>query len=455
MTPKENDRANKTYLWRDNPMRRYSEEEILELLETYRQQQDLRLRDRIVLNYTNLVESIARRFSGASEPTEDLAQEGYIGLITAIELYDPKKNVKFSTYATHFIIGQIKHYLRDRGKIIKEPAWLQELNLRLNRISEALTQQLGRTPTYGEIAEKMGMREEEVAELMTTREVFRVTSIDGFRENEDGSPHGYGERQDIVDQAVAFQLPIEDRIMLETAMKKLKALEQQVLVEFYFKDLNQTEIAQKLGISCNYVSHLIRNSTRKLRKILTTEDPRTTQLQLAQLRQEFDMALCEDPSLIVDPLTKLYNRRYFDMRLQEELNRARRINSEVAVILLRMEGLEAFTHYHGTLWGDEAVQLSAQRLRQTVRRSDIVTRYASDTFAVILPYTGSTANAVLQRIRATFEDWLKERGWNRSHAPLCFTYSVAWFPMEANHPETLLRLLEERLSPVRSLRKAA
>jgi len=436
-------------------MRRYSEEEILELLETYRQQQDLRLRDRIVLNYTNLVESIARRFSGASEPAEDLAQEGYIGLITAIELYDPKKNVKFSTYATHFIIGQIKHYLRDRGKIIKEPAWLQELNLRLNRISDALTQQLGRTPTYGEIAEKMGMREEEVAELMTTREVFRVTSIDGFRENEDGSPHGYGERQDIAEQAVAFQLPIEDRIMLETAMKKLKALEQQVLVEFYFKDLNQTEIAQKLGISCNYVSHLIRNSTRKLRKILTTDDPRTTQLQLAQLRQEFDMALCEDPSVIVDPLTKLYNRRYFDMRLQEELNRARRINSEVAVILLRMEGLEAFTRYHGTLWGDEAVQLSAQLLRQTVRRADIVTRYASDTFAVILPYTGSTASAVLQRIRATFEDWLKERGWNRSHAPLFFTYSVAWFPMEANHPETLLRLLEERLSPVRSLRKAA
>src|SRR5579884_1653861 len=178
--------------------RKRNEDDVLQMLVEYRRTQSPELRDRIVLRYTNLVESVARRFSGASEPIEDLAQEGYIGLITAVDLYDPAKNVKFSTYATHFIIGQIKHYLRDRGKIIKEPAWLQELNQRLNRISDALTQQLGRTPTYGEIAEKMGMREEEVAELMTTREVFRVTSIDGFRENEDGSPHGYGERQDIV-----------------------------------------------------------------------------------------------------------------------------------------------------------------------------------------------------------------------------------------------------------------
>lgn len=102
------------------------------------------------------------------------------------------------------------------------------------------------------------------------------------------------------------------------------------------------------------------------------------------------------------------------------------------------------------------MQLSAQLLRQTVRRSDIVTRYATDTFAVILPYTGSTASAVLQRIRATFEDLLKEKGWNKGHSPLCFAYSVAWFPMEANHPATLLRLLEERLQPPSSsLQKAA
>ena len=114
--------------------RRQTDAEVLELLLEYRTTQSDVLRDRIVAKYTNLVESIARRFSGAAEPIEDLAQEGYIGLITAIDLYDSTKNVKFSTYATHFIIGQIKHCLRDRGKIIKEPAWLQELNQRMTRV---------------------------------------------------------------------------------------------------------------------------------------------------------------------------------------------------------------------------------------------------------------------------------------------------------------------------------
>src|ERR1043165_6647901 len=122
--------------------RTYHEGGITRLLQEYRQSRNPEIRDQIVLHFTNLVESVARRFSGAAEPVEDLAQEGYIGLITAVDLYDSSKNVKFSTYATHFIIGQIKHYLRDRGKIIKEPAWLQELNQRVARAVASLTQQL-------------------------------------------------------------------------------------------------------------------------------------------------------------------------------------------------------------------------------------------------------------------------------------------------------------------------
>src|SRR6266576_2157798 len=137
----------------DQQPRRRAEDEVLRMLHEYRATRRPELRDRIVMQYTNLVESVARRFSGAAEPVEDLAQEGYIGLITAVDLYDPSKNVKFSTYATHFIIGQIKHYLRDRGKIIKEPAWLQELNQRISRAMESLAQKLSRPPTNLEIAQ--------------------------------------------------------------------------------------------------------------------------------------------------------------------------------------------------------------------------------------------------------------------------------------------------------------
>src|SRR5579871_2137734 len=158
---------------------------ITRLLNEYRQSRSPETRDQIVLHFTNLVESVARRFSGSAEPVDDLAQEGYIGLITAIDLYDPAKNVKFSTYATHFIIGQIKHYLRDRGKIIKEPAWLQELNQKVTRVVESLSQELGRVPTHGEIAKLMGMQEEAIADLLTTREVFKVASLDGGSEQEE------------------------------------------------------------------------------------------------------------------------------------------------------------------------------------------------------------------------------------------------------------------------------
>src|ERR1051326_8521968 len=190
---------------------------ITRLLHDYRQSRSPETRDQIVLHYTNLVESVARRFSGATEPAEDLAQEGYIGLITAVDLYDPAKNVKFSTYATHFIIGQIKHYLRDRGKIIKEPAWLQELNQRMTRTMDALAQQLSRPATNLEIAQVMGMTEEAAAERLLPREVFKVSSIDGCSDHEEDNSGALDmERQKAVDISVTFQLPVEDRIVLES-----------------------------------------------------------------------------------------------------------------------------------------------------------------------------------------------------------------------------------------------
>ena len=248
-------------------LRRRHEEDVAQLLAGYRQSRDLKIRDRVVTHYSNLVESVARRFSNASEPVEDLIQEGYIGLLTAVDLYDPAKNVKFSTYATHFIIGQIKHCLRDRGKIIKEPAWLQELNQRMTRTIDALAQQLSRPPTNLEIARMMDMTEEAVADMMMTREIFKVSSIDGGSENdEDNNGTVDIDRKQSAHPTASFNLPVEDKIVLETAMLKLKELEQHVLFAFYFKDLNQTEIARQMGISCNYVSHILRNATKKLKK---------------------------------------------------------------------------------------------------------------------------------------------------------------------------------------------
>lgn len=428
-------------------VRKRSDEDVLRWLASYRKHPDERLREKIVNQYISLVESIARRFAGAAESAEDLAQEGYIGLITAIELYDVQKNVKFSTYATHFIIGQIKHYLRDRGKIIKEPAWLQELNQRINRTVDRLTQTNGKTPNYAEIAEQMEMTEDAVSDVMITREVFKVTSIDGgYSDNDDESGTVDMDRQNPQDVTVSFQLPVEDRIVLETAMSKLKTLEQKVLVEFYFKDLNQTEIARQLGISCNYVSHILRNSTRKLRKILTTEDLRSSQLQLTNMRKRFEDQVYTDQSIIVDSQTRLYNKCYYSSRLEEEISRASRMQSEIAIVFLYIQGMEMFIRTYGTLRGEEAIQGAVKMIREGVRRADIITRYDSNIFALILPFTGSAANIVQNRLHYSIAQCYQAAGWTNGRSILSLYSSMAHYPEEAKEARRLTEMALLRIT---------
>ena len=422
--------------------RKRQEENTAALLQGYRNNRDPKARERLVTQYANLVESIARRFAGASEPVEDLAQEGYIGLLTAIDLYDPAKKVKFSTYATHFIIGQIKHCLRDRGKIIKEPAWLQELNQRMTRTIDALGQQLSRPPTNLEIARMMDMTEEAVTDLMMTREVFKVSSIDGGSESEEDSGNTVDiDRKQRSDPSTSFQLPVEDRIVLETAMLKLKELEQHVLFAFYFKDLNQTEIARQMGISCNYVSHILRNATKKLKNILNTDELRASQLQLTQMRQRLETQQAQiDQTPIVDDLTRLYNRSYYDNRLQEEVSRASRTGTDMSVIFVRLNGLANLARTQGTLRRDEALTGTSGILRRSVRRVDILTRYDEQTFALILPFTGESVTVVTTRIEQNMNAWLMEKGWRGLRPLVTFGIGSAVFPRDSRQSETLSRL---------------
>ncbi len=441
----------------DQQPRRRADDEVLRMLHEYRKSRRPELRDRIVMQYTNLVESVARRFSGAAEPVEDLAQEGYIGLITAVDLYDPDKNVKFSTYATHFIIGQIKHYLRDRGKIIKEPAWLQELNQRVTKAMESLAQQLSRPATNMEIAQALGMTEESVAEMLMTREVFKVTSIDGGSDSEEDTPGALDmERQKATDVAVSFQMPLEDRIVLESALEKLKDLEQNVLGAFYFRHLNQTEIARQMGISCNYVSHILRNATKKLKKILITEELRDSGRRPALTRRQSDVAPAPDARPLVDRLTRLYNRGYFDSRLEEELSRASRESAELAVIFVKLGGMEAFQRANGTLKVDETIHGFVDIIRASIRRHDILTRYDCDMFAVILPFTGRNAIMVADRVSVALGTWLAERRDIRETAVLTPGIGLAMYPFEAEHPGSLTTLAKERTDdPAAYFRKAA
>ena len=429
--------------------RKRSEEEILRLLSEYRATKNYSLRDGIVLQYANLVESIARRYSSPTEPAEDLAQEGYIGLLSAIEGYDPTKRVKFSTYATHFIIGQIKHYLRDRGKIIKEPAWLQELNQRIVRTTEMLTHRLQRPPDNREIAAEMGMTEDAVSEVMMTREVFKLSSIDGSDSDDDPSGTVDIDRQRAKDVVVSFQLTVEDRIVLQNALQKLKNLEKNVIEAFYFQHLSQTEIAHGLGFSCNYVSHLLRNSIRKMKKILLNDERRDPQTTLNQIRrsQEEEFSLSAD-DLLVDPLSRLYTRSYFEGRLQEELSWASRERGEVSVVLIQLERLNQYSRGVGTIKADNLILELVKTVRASTRKSDILTRYSADMFALILPYTGKTVTIVEHRLMQSLAKLLADEGADRGLHTVNISLGASIYPVEAIEFETLFQSAMDRLTSI-------
>ena len=215
------------------------------------------LKDLIMVQYEGLVERVARRFAGI-EPLDDLVQVGFIGLLNALTKFDTKAGVRFNTYATYLVAGEIKHYLRDRSQTIRQPAWLQELRHKITKTQTSLQGTLGRVPTTREIAEQVGITESCVEEVFAANELLRVGSLDAAIQGEDDNTTEV-ERLDAADFCPE-QLGLEDRLLLEYAMKELRDVERQVLILFHFECLNQTEISARLGISCNYVSHILRQS---------------------------------------------------------------------------------------------------------------------------------------------------------------------------------------------------
>lgn len=385
-------------------------------------------RETVVAQYRPLVEKLARRFIPSGIPVDDLVQEGFLGLLHAIDHYDVTKNVKFITYATHCIGGHLRHFLRDRGQIIKEPAWLQELSQRVRRASDALVQQLGRQPTTEEIAASVGLAEEAVAEIESTRALFSVASLD--ESTEDGS-RSLAEREsaaatgarggNVSGSLTSFEAPVEEKVVLEDALRRLKELEQRVIYLFYYEDRSQTEIARELSISNNYVSHILKNSARKLQQMFRSEAVREAALQYERHRLRLAAAQYggaslsdEPPTSIVDPVTGLYSRDYFEARLDEEISRAVRHQLEVSVVRV--------------LVGSDLPEASlfakvAQTIKQSMRRADVVARTGTYEIAALLPHTGETREAVTRRLNNRLSELQSE-----FQRPFSFAVGAASYP---------------------------
>lgn len=401
------------------------------LIRDYRGTADTSLRDRIITQHLYLVQTAARKFAGLGESHEDLLQEGTMGLLNAVELYDPDHGVQFSTYATHLVEGQIRHYLRDRGKLIKQPAWVQELTARITKAAEALTHELNRPPTLEEISERVGTTPDNIRRMLEARERSKVASLDAARRDDDDQNPAIDPEKLQTDDSDAVHLPIEDRIFLREAMSRLKTLERKVVHHFYYLDLNQTEIARKLGISVNYASYLLRGAVAKLKKAFEQE-------QIAQSEEEelprepmgaYSLSLRPSPS---DPLTNLATESHFVERIAQETERASRYPQQFSILLLEPD--DSGPH-------DELLPALSRLLRSNVRSIDLLARLTGARFGLLLPHTGREACVLAERIVRTVHSRLEG-----PDGSLTISTGVAVYPTNGRNTVELTSAAEEALS---------
>lgn len=226
------------------------------------------LRAEFILYYMPLVESIVKRFSFNKLPREsreDLMQVGTIGLIKAVDQYNSQKGTLFSTYATHQILGEIRHYLRDKTNLIRPPRWLRYLNQKVFSEAALLTQELGHFPTSRQLADRLNIQEEGIEELRKLNEML----FSFFREQEWNENLQPLQEKICTQHLVSFQLPIEDKLILIQAIQKLLEVEQKVIYLFFYYDLTQSEIGKRLGLSQRSVSRVIQKALGKLKEILS------------------------------------------------------------------------------------------------------------------------------------------------------------------------------------------
>ena len=238
------------------------------LLRRYHEQGDLQAREQLIEQYMSLVRSLARRYSYRGEQLEDLVQIGAIGLIKAIDRFDLDRGVELTTYATPNIIGEIKRHFRDKGWSVRVPRGLQELNVKLSRLIDQLTVQLGRSPTIPELAKAAGVEKEEVLEALESGRAYSSLSL---------SVGGGGDEDDLDPLesigTVEHQYEVsEDRAVLAPGFRALDERERKILQLRFFEGLTQSQIAQQVGISQMHVSRLIRRSLEKIREAIDVDE---------------------------------------------------------------------------------------------------------------------------------------------------------------------------------------
>ncbi|MFN8035456.1 MAG: SigB/SigF/SigG family RNA polymerase sigma factor [Acidimicrobiia bacterium] len=238
-----------------------SEQRVDERFARLRETGDRTLRNELVMEHADLARYLARRFRSRGESPEDLEQVALLGLVKAIERFDPERGLSFSAFATPTVLGELKRHFRDHTWSVRVPRALQEAALDVNTAIAELSQSLGHSPTVADVARHTGRSEESVLEAMEANRAYHATSLDVAAGDDDGPPplvDQFGRRDDRL-------ADFEDRVTIEALLAVLPEREQRILRLRFFGGLTQSEIAVRLGISQMHVSRLIARALDRLR----------------------------------------------------------------------------------------------------------------------------------------------------------------------------------------------
>ena len=226
-----------------------------ELFRQYKATGDPEVRDQLIVSHLNLVRFLASKFKNRGEPLDDLIQVGTIGLIKAIDRFDPSRGLEFTTYATPTILGEIKRHFRDKGWSVRVPRRLQELSAKVNQANDELTNELSRSPSVEEIAKRVGASVDDVLEAMESSSAYSSVPLEGGGSSDDDDAPSVIDHYATEDENLAAS---DDRIVLEDAIRDFSPREKDVIRMRFFEGMTQVEIAERLGISQVQVSRLLR-----------------------------------------------------------------------------------------------------------------------------------------------------------------------------------------------------
>ena len=232
-----------------------------QLLVRYHLLGDLAAREELVERFLPLARDLALRYSYTDEPFDDLQQVACLGLIKAIDRFEPGRGTKFTSYAAPTILGELKRHFRDKGWSLHVPRDLQERTLAVSRETEALSKKLGRSPKVREVAEGLGCSVEEVLEAQEAAASYEAASLDAPAARDDEESAALVDLLGDVDGA--FDL-VEERQAIASTWEALPDVERRVLELRFVNDMTQREIGEQIGYSQMHVSRLLRRALTRL-----------------------------------------------------------------------------------------------------------------------------------------------------------------------------------------------